>query len=93
MTMTLLELKPAPTLEQVTGGGEFEPVHLVCCDDYVALCGEPVLHDDWVDEDAPWDDTCAMCVCVSDTHRPCTVPTCIGGTRHRCHQGMCSTCG
>lgn len=76
---TLTEV--SPTLEECTGFGNFDPVHITCCDNDIALCGEPVATHEWV---ADWDpgEDCAMCIYVIDQHLPCTVPGCTGGCRH-----------
>ena len=61
---------------------KFEPVHLVCCDPDIAICGEPVPDEttDWV---ADWaeDEDCVMCAYMCDNGLPCSIPGCPGGDR------------
>ncbi|QDY06129.1 hypothetical protein FJK98_02265 [Micromonospora sp. HM134] len=49
-----------------------DAVHVFCCDDNVAICGEVVLDVNWLDDDTPT--TCPMCLLVEDM--PCGNPDC-----------------
>jgi hypothetical protein len=42
-------------------------IHLVCCDEYLALCGADLTHVGWVDDEEP---VCPLCVLADDDTCP-----------------------
>jgi hypothetical protein len=69
---TLLEATPAP----VTAGAADDLTHVTCCDDNVAMCGENVSGQRWVDDSE--ETTCPICAWAEEADLACTIPGCPG---------------
>lgn len=54
-----------------------EPIHLVCCDENVAMCGLSLQDHEWITDQSE-DKDCVMCAYVSDNGLKCPVPGCPG---------------
>lgn len=66
MPNTSLLDRPAPA------GSSADVLHLTCCDDDVAMCGEDVSKHEWADDGPP----CPLCKLVQDEGLPCPVTGC-----------------
>lgn len=66
------EARPVPL---DTSGAESDGlIHVVCCDDDLALCGTPVPGDLWMPRVSTPDD-CAVCRDLDEAEAPCS-PAC-----------------
>jgi hypothetical protein len=54
-----------------------EVLHIVCCDDDTALCGEDVSGEDWSDRG----EVCTRCEVEWAAGGPCPVARCVRGQR------------
>jgi hypothetical protein len=72
MSADLLERPVLP------GAGEDDDaMHLFCCDENIAMCGEDLTEDETVDaDDVDDDEVCPLCQLVEDNHLACPVPGC-----------------
>lgn len=59
--------------EALSGTGDDDVEHLVCCREEVALCGERL--DGWIDGDGSGD-TCIRCEVIDRAAVPCGAPFC-----------------
>lgn len=55
--------------------GVDDPIHAVCCDPDLALCGEDLTGADTVPT-LPLDEACPTCLIADQINGPCASPTC-----------------
>lgn len=73
--MTLIDT--APRLASSGEDEDDEITHLWCCDENISMCGLDISGDR-IDQDAPDEQTCKLCVMVNETWGTCPVPGCTG---------------
>lgn len=63
----------APFTEEKSGStGRAHLIHLVCCDENRALCGEDLRDGHWIERDAE----CAVCIDLNEADVRCGKPFC-----------------
>ena len=69
---------PAPT--RIRPHQDGDPIHLWCCDEDTAMCGEDISAEETMDDVAD-DELCPLCRLIDDSNLPCTIPGCTAATR------------
>lgn len=73
--MTITEAAPQCALSDEDADDEV--THLWCCDENISMCGLDISGDP-IDQDAPDEQNCTLCVMVNETWGTCPVPGCRG---------------
>lgn len=77
---TLAPPIPAPATPAPEDGDQ-DAVHLWCCHEDVAMCGEDLADADVADRELEEDELCVFCVLALREDLPCPVPGCTPRSR------------